>query len=74
MFDRVWSMSFKRYLDLLTEVATTGCIEDMNAYGKMLSSTTSQRYLQDWSKSVIPVLDMSAEQAQNELEYLKTQV
>ena len=74
MFDRVWSMNTKTYLDLLTEVATTGCIEDMNAYGKMLSAATSQRYLKDWSTTVMNVLDMTAEMAQNELEYLKTQV
>ena len=74
MFDRVWSMKFSTYLDLLNEVATTGCIEDMDNYGKMLSPPTSQRYLKDWSKTVICVLDMTAEMAQSEIEYLKTQV
>ena len=74
MFDRVWSMKFSTYLDLLNEVATTGCIEDMDNYGKMLSPHTSQRYLKDWSKTVICVLDMTAEMAQSEIRYLKTQV
>tara|TARA_R100001440_G_C2510428_1_gene117803 strand:+ start:976 stop:1236 length:261 start_codon:yes stop_codon:yes gene_type:complete len=69
MFDQVWSMNFNTYLDLLNEVATTGCIEDMDNYGKILSYATSQRYLKDWSKTVICVLDMTAEMAQSEIEY-----
>jgi len=74
MFDGVWKVTKARFLDLLEEVESTGCIEDVGVYGKALAPSTSKRYLNDPCKSVFCVLDLTKEEAAFERKYLLGQI
>ena len=70
MFDQLWKLSKSEYIDFLDDLALNDSIEDMDAYGKRLALSTSRRYLNDWSKSIVNVTDARAEWALDELKYL----
>lgn len=70
MFDQLWKLSKSEYRNFLTDLALNNSIEDMNAYGRRLALSTSRRYLNDWSKSIVNVTDARAEWALDELKYL----
>jgi|11_taG_2_1085331.scaffolds.fasta_scaffold16902_5 hypothetical protein len=70
MFDQLWKLSKSEYIDFLDDLALNDSIEDMNAYGRRLALSTSRRYLNDWSKSIINVTDARAAWALDELKYL----
>jgi hypothetical protein len=70
MFDQLWKLSKSEYIDFLDDLALNDSIEDMDLYGKRLALSTSRRYLNDWSKSIVNVTDARAAWAFEELKYL----
>ena len=72
MFDQLWKLSFGEYLHFLEDLALNDSIEDMDLYGRRLALSTSRRYLNDWSKSIVNVTDARAKWAVDELKYLES--
>ena len=72
MFDQLWKLSKSEYKKFLTDLALNDSIEDMDLYGRRLALSTSRRYLNDWSKSIVNVTDARATWAYDELLYLES--